>query len=227
MKKLTTEHWINQAVKTHGDLYNYSLTNYVNRRTKVTIICNRCGSKFEQWPSDHVKGRGCFSCNNTPNWKYNTDIFIAKAKQIFNDKYDYSTTVFTTIANKLELKCNNCNSILEQKASSHLLGHEACYCYTTNASCFSKVKPAIMYYLNIINTNIYKIGITNRSIEERFLPWELSTFTVIKTWSFQTGKEAFEQEQTILKQYSKDKYNGPKLLNSGNSELFNKNILNL
>ena len=80
MKKLTTEHWINQAVKTHGDLYNYSLTNYVNRRTKVTIICNRCESKFEQWPSDHVKGRGCFSCNNTPNWKYNTDIFIAKAK---------------------------------------------------------------------------------------------------------------------------------------------------
>lgn len=96
MKKLTTEHWINQAVKTHGDLYNYSLTDYVNR-----------------------------------------------------------------------------------------------------------------------------------SIEERFLPWELSIFTVIKTWNFQTGKEAFEQEQTILKQYSKDKYNGPKLLNSGNSELFNKNILNL
>ena len=79
----------------------------------------------------------------------------------------------------------------------------------------------------IINTNIYKIGITNRSIEERFLPWELSIFTVIKTWSFQTGKEAFEQEQTILRQYSKDKYTGPKLLNSGNSELFNKNILNL
>ena len=39
MAKITTESWIQQAKEIHGDRYDYSKVNYVNAKTKITIIC--------------------------------------------------------------------------------------------------------------------------------------------------------------------------------------------
>ena len=61
--KLTTEEFIDQARKVHGDKYDYSLVNYVNCRTKVKIICPIHGV-FEQTPQSHLKGNGCKYCKN-------------------------------------------------------------------------------------------------------------------------------------------------------------------
>ena len=39
----TTEEWIASARKVHGDKYDYSKVDYVNKRTKVCIICPEHG----------------------------------------------------------------------------------------------------------------------------------------------------------------------------------------
>jgi len=36
---MTTEEFISKAKKVHGDKYDYSLVEYVNNKTRVTIIC--------------------------------------------------------------------------------------------------------------------------------------------------------------------------------------------
>ena len=59
--KLTTEEFIKRAREIHGDKYDYSKTNYVNMRTKVTIICPKHG-EFEQTPQGHLNGDGCPKC---------------------------------------------------------------------------------------------------------------------------------------------------------------------
>ena len=97
-------------------------------------------------------------------------------------------------------------------------------CQGCVSSGFNMWLPAILYYLSINNGEAYKIGITNRSIKERFCNEDLAKITVISETSYELGKEAYDEEQKILKEYSMYKYKGKNLLRSGNSELFEKDI---
>jgi hypothetical protein len=45
----------------HGNLYDYSLTEYKNMKTKIKIICSKHGV-FQQSPSNHLFQNGCPKC---------------------------------------------------------------------------------------------------------------------------------------------------------------------
>ena len=55
----------------------------------------------------------------------------------------------------------------------------------------------------------------------------MSKITVIHSWPFEKGIDAFKIEQKILKSNSGYRYKGKDLLKNGNTELFSINILNL
>lgn len=56
----TTEQFIKEAQGVHGNKYDYSMTNYHNRETKVKIVCNKCKDVFLQKPYSHIEGHiGC------------------------------------------------------------------------------------------------------------------------------------------------------------------------
>jgi hypothetical protein len=46
MKKLNTDIFIQRAQLIHGDKYDYSKVNYINKRTKVCIICKKHGEFY-------------------------------------------------------------------------------------------------------------------------------------------------------------------------------------
>jgi hypothetical protein len=57
--------FIARAVKKHGDLYDYSLSEYgKTNHVKVVIICKRHDPplRFEMSPRNHLQGRGCHAC---------------------------------------------------------------------------------------------------------------------------------------------------------------------
>lgn len=59
----TTEEFIEQSKRIHGDAFDYSETVYVNNRVNVTIKCNTCLNTFTQYPPDHCnRGCGCPTC---------------------------------------------------------------------------------------------------------------------------------------------------------------------
>ena len=60
-KNKTTQDFINGAIKIHGNKYDYSLVDYKNNYTKVSIICEEHGL-FEQEPTNHLFGQGCGKC---------------------------------------------------------------------------------------------------------------------------------------------------------------------
>jgi G:T-mismatch repair DNA endonuclease (very short patch repair protein) len=62
LKRLSTKEFIKRSNKIHDNKYNYSLTDYTNRRNKVKIICPDHGM-FEQKAGSHMQGRGCSKCN--------------------------------------------------------------------------------------------------------------------------------------------------------------------
>ena len=61
----TTEHFIEQAKKIHGDKYDYSKVNYVNNHTKVCIICPKHGD-FWVTPYNFLYNKsGCPRCSTS------------------------------------------------------------------------------------------------------------------------------------------------------------------
>jgi very-short-patch-repair endonuclease len=58
---LTTKEFVKKARNVHGNLYNYSLTEYEHSRLKIKIVCNKHGA-FEQKPNKHLNGQGCPFC---------------------------------------------------------------------------------------------------------------------------------------------------------------------
>lgn len=57
----TTEQFITECIKVHGNLYDYSKVNYYNAHSKVTIICHEHG-EFTVEAGSHLKGTKCVAC---------------------------------------------------------------------------------------------------------------------------------------------------------------------
>lgn len=56
------QEFIDRAREVHGDRYDYSLVNYKNSNTKVTIICPVHG-QFRQDAGQHLGGANCIKCS--------------------------------------------------------------------------------------------------------------------------------------------------------------------
>lgn len=76
-QRKTTEEFIAEAKKVHGDKYNYSKVVYVNRDTKVCIICPIHG-EFWQTPHSHLNKQGCPYCSESKLEKEMTDFLTSK-----------------------------------------------------------------------------------------------------------------------------------------------------
>jgi len=117
-KRKTTEQFIIDAKKVHGDKYNYKLVQYKNARTKVKIICSIHGT-FEQKPSYHLQGNGCSKCAG--NIKKSTEQFIIDAKKVHGDKYNYSLVQYKNAKIKVKIICP-IHGIFKQNSINHLQG---------------------------------------------------------------------------------------------------------
>ena len=121
---MTTEEFIARAKQVHGNKYDYSLVNYVNANTKINIICPVHGV-FEQTPYSHFKGHGCKHCAGDmirENMGFTTEEFIAKAKEIHGNKYDYSKVNYVNATTKVCIICQE-HGEFWQTPSQHLNGY--------------------------------------------------------------------------------------------------------
>lgn len=130
-----------------------------------------------------------------------------------------------------ELRKNNeaaYTAIKKKKLISSVCSH-----MVRGRSGFNPSIPAILYYIkfeSILDTPIYKIGITNYNTKERInsmLSDRNVTATILKEFYFEIGKEAYELEQLYHKEFENYRYNGDSFLKNGNTELFYKDVLNL
>ena len=101
VSRKTTEEFIRDAKKVHGNRYDYSLAEYKSKNTKVKIICPKHGM-FEQSACAHIKGQNCPRCNlshgeekilrwlNNNGYIINKDYFTQKKfKELGKRSYDF------------------------------------------------------------------------------------------------------------------------------------------
>ncbi len=135
-KAHTTEQFITDAKKVHGDKYDYSHVVYIKSSSKVEIICPIHGS-FWQKASHHTSGIGCPSCGGT--MPHTTESFVAKAKEKHGAKYGYAMVEYKNKDTKVSIICP-IHGVFTQLAGAHLQG-VGC------PRCAKNVQPTTMEFI--------------------------------------------------------------------------------
>jgi uncharacterized protein YbaR (Trm112 family) len=126
-RNLTTEEFIEEAIKVHGNKYDYSKANCVGVSKLIEIICPKEGhGSFWQKASNHLNGAGCNRCAG--NIKLTTEEFIEYANKTHNNKYDYSKVLYVDMRTKVEIYCPKHDKTWWQKPGNHLNGKGCSEC---------------------------------------------------------------------------------------------------
>ncbi len=220
---MTIESFVLKATAIHGiGKYDYSLVECVSSKAKVKIICPTHGV-FEQKPSSHLRGAGCSRCSR--NKKKTTEEFILEAKSLHGtSNYDYSLTQYVNAKIKIKIICP-AHGIFEQKPDDHVKGRG---CPSCAKSGFDHSKQGILYLLRFQKdfALFWKIGITNRTVDDRFGSESLFIKERYE-WEFEYGGQAYGVEQSILNQFAKFKHPPflfPLLNCGGGTECFTLNL---
>jgi hypothetical protein len=131
-----------------NNLYDYSLVDYIDSSSHVTIICHKTNpttgvehGSFSKTPNKHLGGQGCPLCGNESTGlklRLSNTEFLKRA---FPEKYEYLTE-YVTAKTKIHIQCKKCDHKFWQEAFSHLSG---CGCPFCNES---KLEKEVEKYLN-------------------------------------------------------------------------------
>lgn len=133
--KSNAKYFLEKSILLHNNYYDYTKVKYINNHTKVCITCPEHGD-FWIMPNSHLKGNGCQKCKakekelsksveielkkkrTIENRKEN---FLKKAKQIHNNKYDYSKVNYVNSKTKVCIVCPE-HGEFWQTPNAHLSG---------------------------------------------------------------------------------------------------------
>jgi very-short-patch-repair endonuclease len=112
---------------------------YVRARTKITIICPVHG-EFQQTPSQHLRGAGCFKCGRDKCTTNISDV-ISRFQKVHGERYDYSNISYKNSLHKVNITCHK-HGDFQQTISSHSSGKGCPKCSS------SKGENAIRMFFN-------------------------------------------------------------------------------
>lgn len=213
----------------HNHNIHYGIEDISVYPAVIAVYCPKHGKSTTNLEALTQRKFGCIKCSieHTADLKRkDLNDFISKAKTIHGDKYDYSKSIYTEAKNKITITCTD-HGDFEQLVSGHLSGYGCKKCASNGKGRVDMDKPCKLYYFNVIGTNLYKIGVTAQSLKERYrTKFDKDQMRIIFIKEYRTGREAYEKEQYLLKTYNQHLYNGPKVLGSGNTELFTVDVFN-
>lgn len=107
-KKQTLEEFIKKSNIAHNFKYNYDKSIYINKQTKVIVICPEHGD-FEVTPGAHyILKSGCPECAKISRSKTKSkglEKFIKQANLKWNSFYNYSKVNYINNYTKVEIIC--------------------------------------------------------------------------------------------------------------------------
>lgn len=107
--RYTTKEFIEECKEIWGDKYDYSITKYVNMRTKIKVIYD--GITYDQLPGSHLK--------YPVEGNLTQEIFLIKANRKWGDKYDYSLVNFKSTKELVDIIYDD--KIYQQYPHNHLV----------------------------------------------------------------------------------------------------------
>jgi len=185
---LTNDLIIKKANKKHKNFYDYSLINYVDKKTKIEIICPIHGI-FEQTAYSHIGGCGCPKCHNEKHKKnidkqrLGIDKFIERSNKAHKNKYEYNLVEYINCKIKVKIICP-IHGIFEQSPDHHSRGVGCPECSKTYGGKFS---DRFLYIFYDYNLNLMKIGSSKnpeKRLKEISKGKDRSSLKLIKKYEF-------------------------------------------
>lgn len=210
----TINEFIEDAKKIHGGVYDYSMVEYVNSHTKVTIICSEHG-EFFQTPSNHIfHKQKCPSC--TGNKKITLSEFIKKSHNLHGDRYDYSYVKFKDMFTEVCIKCPIHGETFQQPRNH--LRSTGCVNCSYEEFLSSQVKE-IRNLLKCSNIKFEMEYTFNDCRNKKLLPYDFFVeqfnlcieydgrhhYEPIKHWGGDSGFKSTQKNDFIKTNYCKDK----------------------
>jgi hypothetical protein len=151
-KKRNTDIFIKDCIDTIGNLYDYSLVEYINNKQKVKIICKKHGI-FEQSPNNHLsKRQSCPKCSEHHHELKTTIQIVLDFQKKQGDKYNYSKVNYIGSKQKVEIICKKHGSFF-QTPNNHLKGQDCPKCVKVNIDDFknkSNIKHNYKYNYDLV-----------------------------------------------------------------------------
>ena len=125
-KKWSWQRFVKEAKVLYSGKYKYPIQKFTKTKALYTIICPIHG-EFKQSIYHHLRG-GCNKCAvelRNENQRYSQEEFIAKAKKIHGNKYDYSKVKYTNSQTKIKIICS-IHGEFEMKANNHTVQNQGC-----------------------------------------------------------------------------------------------------
>lgn len=216
------DEFVIKSREVHGDKYEYESVVYVNSQTLVEITCNKCLNNFSQRPNNHLRGVGCSFCGEksscTTRKEKSKIKFFKDAPNIHECKYDYSLVEFKDMSTHVTVLCPEHQefSITPHK---HILGGG---CPSCSSGGYSPRKEGTLYVLHELNSDITKVGITNRTPRARLYHINYDSgknFEEFTHWSFTNGHTARALETELLR-YMRNLYKEVEEKFDGSTECF-------
>ena len=173
-------------------------------------------------------GKGCLECaieRDSLPWQEVYERFI----DIHGDRYIYDGETYVNSHTPLRMFCKEHGEFWKSPANhiSMNSGCPSCSNYGFNPS-----KPGNLYYIRINSSlgPIYKIGITNRDVQKRFLARDRTNMEIIAVWHYEHGGDAYEEEQRLLNKHKEHRYqveDNFEWSSAGYTEMFDFDVLGL
>lgn len=164
MKKKSQKQFIEEVERKFPNMYDLSKVQYINSRTKVTLICNKCGYEWLVIPGNLLSLKHeCPKCNRKRK-NYYTKLrnqkgleFIENSNIIHRNKYLYNKVNYVNCYTKVTITCP-IHGDFEQSPSHHLQGEGCPICNNicTKSSRRSKGEQLIYYILKKYNIMFYE-----------------------------------------------------------------------
>ena len=129
-KAMTKDCFLKKAHEKYGDNYDFSLMNYIDGATPITIRCKKHNHIFTRLPSQFLQRLGCPICGRErqiSTFQYTQEEFIKKITEIHGGIYDYSITKYTNTKANIKYICP-IHGIITQNAGAHLQGKGCRFC---------------------------------------------------------------------------------------------------
>ena len=104
--RITKENFIERSNLIHKNLYDYSLVEYINHSSKITIICKKHG-KFRQTPNNHlIHKKGCSRCSKIiskmeTEWLDSLNLNLIRQHNIYINDRKYIVDAYDEITNTI------------------------------------------------------------------------------------------------------------------------------
>lgn len=231
--RLTTEEFIERSQSVHNYKYNYDETIYVDRVSKLKIICPIHGEFWQRAGSHYKGGVGCKKCHFN-NKSISKEEFVQNCVNVHGNLYDYDEFIYLGSRVKGKIVCPY-HGVFEQLPTSHIRGSGCPICAndkggyslakwiesSKSSKSFDSFK---LYVIKCWNNSevFYKIGRTFTTIGKRFDGKNRMPYNWVLLKQICGDAETIFNLENELKRKHKDYKYVPKIEFKGMYECFSK-----